>query len=819
MTLPIHVRPAHLETDASFSARLLAANHISAKGASRVTKTLRLIGADPARRRAELERLGGVTLGRGERFAGQTLRHAGGGSCARCFLGVDDRYACVDCARGSTIRQVAHDADFVCVRHHRWIGQGASPERQTRVSAPIVAAQLKWRRMRRRGQISQPVTAELLDLLQRWNGLVADHRSDAELFHIAVTIWATLVNEGRLAVITDPTVSNAKRYKELDDFVRSAGVSESAPVTDGVWLLLRPTALYRADLLGVRAPLAIADQHMPAVSAPARGEPAEPFEQYNAQLRTCAAAPLEDFELRTLAPTAEPLLRRIADRRPPRPHWICNHGHRLARTAAQIRSNYQEAYAGCGACSRKQAYPGSNTLADLSPDVAARWDAERNGERTPESVTGVSGVLAHWRCPEGHSYTATVQAAVRRYPGGCPICSGRRAAPGETSLDVLRPELMAFWDYDKNTADPSTITRASGQKCWWKCDRGHSFDFPVHKMTVGLCPVCSGKRVIAGENDLATANPDVASEWHPTKNAGSLPSQITPNTHTQYWWQCQHGHEWLTSVHNRTSGYGCPWCAHRYIQEGINSLADLEPEVAREWHPFVNGDLRPGDVATTVWKKVWWLCPLGHTFRQAVAQHVQRGTCLICSNRQTLPGFNDVLTRFPQIAADWDDAANPPAILTRTGNTKRAWVCPAGHRLTETVLNRARTEGCPRCPRERRAMHRGTPADLSTRASRDLLAQLFHAEDPDARLGNADESNAAHPTDNTSSAASFAMAKFRQRLHEAIAGRSVESIAAMANIGAREFRRVLDGRVAFNLVVVGRLQIVLSEDLWQDLES
>ena len=32
------------------------------------------------------------------------------------------------------------------------------------------------------------------------------------------------------------------------------------------------------------------------------------------------------------------------------------------------------------------------------------------------------------------------------------------------------------------------------------------------------CPVCSGRKVLASYNDLATTHPNVATEWHPTKN-------------------------------------------------------------------------------------------------------------------------------------------------------------------------------------------------------------------------------------------------------------------------------------------------------------
>ena len=34
-------------------------------------------------------------------------------------------------------------------------------------------------------------------------------------------------------------------------------------------------------------------------------------------------------------------------------------------------------------------------------------------------------------------------------------------------------------------------------------------------------------KLIKGKNDLATVRPDLAKEWHPTKNDGLLPTDVT----------------------------------------------------------------------------------------------------------------------------------------------------------------------------------------------------------------------------------------------------------------------------------------------------
>ncbi|MBR6548783.1 MAG: zinc-ribbon domain-containing protein [Clostridia bacterium] len=67
-----------------------------------------------------------------------------------------------------------------------------------------------------------------------------------------------------------------------------------------------------------------------------------------------------------------------------------------------------------------------------------------------------------------------------------------------------------------------------------------------------------------GVNNLAAGFPALATEWHPTKNGTLTPRQVTPNSHKKIWWRCSNGHEWKTSVNNRTSLHrGCPECSKK----------------------------------------------------------------------------------------------------------------------------------------------------------------------------------------------------------------------------------------------------------------
>jgi len=90
-------------------------------------------------------------------------------------------------------------------------------------------------------------------------------------------------------------------------------------------------------------------------------------------------------------------------------------------------------------------------------------------------------------------------------------------------------QLLAEWDKERNKElSPHTVSIGSGKKAWWKCERGHSWAAIVASRVKGVgCPVCAGKKVMVGYNDLATVRPDLAHQWHPAKNGSLTPGHVT----------------------------------------------------------------------------------------------------------------------------------------------------------------------------------------------------------------------------------------------------------------------------------------------------
>ena len=190
--------------------------------------------------------------------------------------------------------------------------------------------------------------------------------------------------------------------------------------------------------------------------------------------------------------------------------------------------------------------------------------------------------------------------------------------------------LMMEWDNKKNEElglDPNKISYGSHKKAWWICPSGHHYDAAINSRTVrgDGCPYCSGHRAIVGINDLVTLYPEIAAEWDNKKNQGLGldPNKISYGSHKKAWWICPEGHEYEASINKRTlRGYGCPICSGHKTVPGVNDFATFYPEIAKEWHPTLNGNLKANEVSQKNGRKIWWKCKHGHEWQASVKDRV-----------------------------------------------------------------------------------------------------------------------------------------------------------------------------------------------------
>jgi hypothetical protein len=294
------------------------------------------------------------------------------------------------------------------------------------------------------------------------------------------------------------------------------------------------------------------------------------------------------------------------------------------------------------------------------------------------------------------------------------------AKTSKPSLAETHPELAAQvfgWD-------PATVTRGSNKRLEWKCELGHRREASVKDRTSGHgCPVCSGRAVLSGFNDLAILNPEIAAQadgWDPTT--------VTKGSVKRVDWKCELGHRWEATVNSRTSGNGCPVCSGQAVWTGFNDLATVNPELAAQadgWDPTT--------VTAGSNKKVGWKCELGHRWEATVNGRTSGNGCAVCSGRAVLSGFNDLATVNPELAAQadgWD-----PTTVTAGSKKKLGWKCEFGHRWEATVNGRTSGSGCPSCaiygfdPNQPGFLYFIDHFDLT-------LFQIGITNFPDDRLGN-----------------------------------------------------------------------------------
>jgi hypothetical protein len=94
-------------------------------------------------------------------------------------------------------------------------------------------------------------------------------------------------------------------------------------------------------------------------------------------------------------------------------------------------------------------------------------------------------------------------------------------------------------------------------------------------------------------------------------------------------------------------------------------------------------------------KSMRWRCELGHTWNTSVRHRVFGTNCPTCSNKKVLPGFNDLATTHPELAAQadgWD-----PKTLSANSHKKQNWTCSHGHKWAAVVYSRTFGKGCPFC--------------------------------------------------------------------------------------------------------------------------
>lgn len=142
----------------------------------------------------------------------------------------------------------------------------------------------------------------------------------------------------------------------------------------------------------------------------------------------------------------------------------------------------------------------------------------------------------------------------------------------ENSLENKYPDLAKEWDYETNgILKPGMFFPGSSEIVGWKCIKGHKWSSRIDNRVYkgNGCPYCSGRRLIEGETDLATVNPQLSAEWDYEKNSPLTPNKVKYNASRIVWWKDSFGHSWKANISHRINGTGCPYCSGKIVLPGF----------------------------------------------------------------------------------------------------------------------------------------------------------------------------------------------------------------------------------------------------------
>ena len=129
------------------------------------------------------------------------------------------------------------------------------------------------------------------------------------------------------------------------------------------------------------------------------------------------------------------------------------------------------------------------------------------------------------------------------------------------------------------------------------------------------------------------------------------------------------------------------------------NLAVVNPALAKEWHPSLNGDLNPRNVTPGSGRKIWWICNNGHEWQATVYSRNRGSGCPACK-RPSTASDNERLIASTDLIRQWHVTKNSGLNLRNLPpgfNKKVWWICEEGHEWEQTVKARMKGSGCPQC--------------------------------------------------------------------------------------------------------------------------
>lgn len=339
------------------------------------------------------------------------------------------------------------------------------------------------------------------------------------------------------------------------------------------------------------------------------------------------------------------------------------------------------------------------TFRKANPIASEMWNFDNNDiYKNPDSLNYKSNYVATFRCENGHSFRKALlyMFDTSGNPKGCPYCEEKIAASGKNDFFSVCPEAKDMWDFESNwDIDPTRELSTSQKTAFFKCSHEHIRHTSLLSFTKSPgCLEC--KKTVGGRDDLIKF-------WDYEKNEDDPWYVYTTEKERLRHWKCKDcSYEWEQTVYNRAVLKGkCANCGVQKksmaTEKSLLPFSEYHPEAAKLWIKADKPNITPENL-------IHWICNEGHEFEHYINLFSRAGRffCPICENRVLKKGENDLLSQYPELAAEFDSEKNgitPDMIRVNDSNVKTWWKCiEKGHSFQRDVSHRIkRYRECPVC--------------------------------------------------------------------------------------------------------------------------
>ena len=447
-------------------------------------------------------------------------------------------------------------------------------------------------------------------------------------------------------------------------------------------------------------------------------------------------------------------------------HFICPKGHQYIRLVRDFCKGY-----GCPICSHRIITPGINDFASYDKRLISEWDYKKNTKIDPSKISPYYTKKVWWVGECGHEWQSSVYSRTKMGTN-CPICAEERHASVsektvlyylkksnaykeifenykddnvKLELDIYIPEIRTAIEYDGERwhrdikkdlkkdimCNDNNIRiirlrengcpnyKSNSYKIILNNNKISGIEDAVSKLLDYLliknvdinidrdnAEILSMINFMVKENSILKLYPELAKEWHPTKNGNLKPEHTKPSSNKLVWWICPKGHEYQLDVYHRTErGNGCPYCSSHRVLHGFNDLETINPSLAAQWN-YSKNIIKPSEVTNASSKKVWWICSKGHEWEASISKRASGRGCPYCFGQKVLKGYNDLTTINPELTKEWNYNKNidvEPSEVSAHSGQKVWWRCKkCGYEWQATVDKRSNGRGCPNCARKKK---------------------------------------------------------------------------------------------------------------------